>query len=99
MPDGKQHAGVRVKMPKMLDYGAREFRPPRRQDVIDLCRVTNALPGAEFTVAIQYPSSDVPAEIDVADTLGLVLAVTGKFSLVRAGQRRRRPHLARPRAW
>jgi trimethylamine--corrinoid protein Co-methyltransferase len=81
IPDGRQHAGVRVKMPKVLDYGASEFRPPRRQDVIDLCRITNALPGAEFTVAIQYPSSDVPAEIDVADTLGLVLAITGHLSL------------------
>jgi trimethylamine---corrinoid protein Co-methyltransferase len=81
IPDGKQHAGVRVKMPKVLDYGASEFRAPRRQDVIDLCRITNALPGAEFTVAIQYPSSDVPPEIDVADTLGLVFAITGHLSL------------------
>jgi trimethylamine---corrinoid protein Co-methyltransferase len=85
IPDGRQHAGVRVKMPKVLDYGAHEFRPPRRQDVIDLCRITNALPGAELTVAIQYPSSDVPPEIDVADTLGLVFAVTGHFSLVAPG--------------
>jgi len=80
IPDGKQHAGVRVKMPKVLDYGATGFRPPRRRDVIDLCRITNALPGAEFTVAVQYPSSDVPPEIDVADTLGLVLAITGHLS-------------------
>ena len=68
---------MRVKMPKVLDYGAAECRPPRRQDVIDLCRIINALPGAEFTVAIQYPCSDVPPEIDVADSLGLVLAITG----------------------
>ena len=80
-PDGRQHAGVRLKMPKVLDYGAREFRPPCRQDVIDLSRIMNALPGAEFSVAIQYPCSDVPPQIDVADTLGLVLAVTGKLSL------------------
>jgi len=72
-------------MPKVLDYGATECRPPRRQDVIDLSRVANALPGAEFTVAIQYPCSDVPAEIDVADSLGLVLAVTGKLSLCAPG--------------
>ena len=85
VPDGRQHAGVRVKMPKVLDYGAAGFRPPRRQDVIDLCRITNALPGAEFTVAIQYPCSDVPAEIDVADSLGLVLAITGKLSLCAPG--------------
>ena len=81
IPDGRQHAGVRVKMPKVLDYGATGFRPPRRQDVIDLCRITNALPGAEFTVAIRYPSSDVPAEIDAVDSLGLVLAITGHLSL------------------
>ena len=84
-PDGRQHAGVRVKMPKVLDYGATELRPPRRQDVINLCRITNALPGAEFSVAIQYPSSDVPPQIDVADTLGLVLAITGKLSLCAPG--------------
>jgi trimethylamine--corrinoid protein Co-methyltransferase len=84
-PDGRQHAGVRVKMPKVLDYEATECRPPRRQDVVDLCRITNALPGAEFTVAIQYPSNDVPAEIDVADSLGLVLAITGKLSLCAPG--------------
>ncbi len=46
-----------------------------------MSRIMNALPGAEFSVAIQYPSSDVPAQIDVADTLGLVLAITGKLSL------------------
>jgi trimethylamine---corrinoid protein Co-methyltransferase len=80
-PDGRQHAGVRLKMPKVLDYGSRDFRPPRRQDVIDLSRIMNALPGAEFSVAIQYPCSDVPPQIDVADTLGLVLAITGKLSL------------------
>ena len=83
-PDGRQHAGVRVKMPKVLDYGATELRPPRRQDVIDLCRIMNALPGAEFSVAIQYPCSDVPPEIDVADSLGLVLAITGRIEPVRA---------------
>ncbi|HJW76940.1 MAG TPA: trimethylamine methyltransferase family protein [Thermoleophilia bacterium] len=81
VPDGRSHAGTRVKMPKVLEYGATSYRPPRRQDVIDLCRITSALPGAEFTVAIQYPCSDVPAEIDVADTLGLVLAITGRLSL------------------
>ncbi len=85
IPDGRQHAGVRVKMPKLLDYGATDFRPPRRLDVIDLCRIMNALPGAEFSLAIQYPSSDVPPEIDVADTLGLVFAVTGRFSLCAPG--------------
>jgi trimethylamine--corrinoid protein Co-methyltransferase len=83
--DGRQHAGCRVKMPKMLDYGATALRPPCRQDVIDLCRVFSALPGAEFSCAIQYPSTDVPPEIDVADSMGLELAITGKLSLCAPG--------------
>lgn len=83
--DGRQHAGCRVKMPKMLDYGATELRPPRRQDVIDLCRIFNALPGTEFSCAIQYPCTDVPAEIDVVDSMGLELAITGKLSLCAPG--------------
>jgi trimethylamine--corrinoid protein Co-methyltransferase len=81
VPDGRSRVGTRVKMPKVLEYGAATYRPPRRQDVIDFCRITNALPGAEFTVAIQYPCADVPAEIDVADSLGLVFAITGHLSL------------------
>lgn len=85
IPDGRQHPGVRVKMPKVLDYGATECRPPRRQDVIDLCRIANALPRAEFTLAIQYPSSDVPTEISVADSLGLELAITGMTNLCAPG--------------
>lgn len=85
VPDGRQHVGVRVKMPKVLDYGATECRSPRRQDVIDLCRIMNALPGAGFSLAIQYPCSDVPPAIDVADSLGLVFAVTGRFSLCAPG--------------
>jgi len=85
VPDGRQHAGVRVKMPRVLDYGATECRPPSRVDVINLCRIMNALPGAEFSLAIQCPSSDVPPKIDVADTLGLVFAVSGRFSLCAPG--------------
>ena len=77
---GPPEVGTRVKMPGILDYGATECRPPRRQDVIDLCRLTNALEGADFTCPITYPSSDVPPEIDVIDTLGLCLAVTGKMA-------------------
>jgi trimethylamine--corrinoid protein Co-methyltransferase len=69
--------GTRVKMPKILEYGATECRPPRREDVTNLCRITNALAAADFTCPITFPSSDVPPEIDVVDTLGLTLAVTG----------------------
>jgi len=79
-PGDSPRVGPRVKMPKILEYGASECRAPRRQDVIDLCRISNALDGSEFTCPITYPSSDVPPELDVVDTLGLVLAVTGKLA-------------------
>ena len=85
VPDVRPRVGTRVKMPKILDYGAKDCRPPRRQDVINLCRITNALPKAEFTVAIQYPSSDVSPEIDVADTLGWGLAVVAYSAAVSSG--------------
>jgi trimethylamine--corrinoid protein Co-methyltransferase len=81
VPDAAPRVGTRVKMPKILDYGAIECRPPSRQDVINLCRITNALPKTEFSVAIQYPSSDVPSQLSVVDSLGLVLAITGKLSM------------------
>ena len=85
VPDGTSRVGTRVKMPKVLDYGLDACRPPCRQDVINLCEITNALPGAEFTVAIQVPSADVPKEIDVADSLGLALALTGRVSMCAPG--------------
>ena len=81
VPDKAPRVGTRVKMPKMLDYGAMDCRPPCRQDVINLCRITNALPKAEFAVPIQYPSCDVPPELSVVDSLGLALAVTGRMSM------------------
>ena len=85
VPDGTARVGTRVKMPKVLDYGATACRPPCRQDVIDLCRITNALPAAVFSCAIQCPSSDVQPAIDVADTLALVFAVTGHLSMCAPG--------------
>ena len=85
VPGEAPRVGTRVKMPKVLDFKAAACRPPMRQDVINLCEITNALPGAEITLAIQFPSSDVPLEIDVADTLGLVFALTGHLSVVAPG--------------
>jgi trimethylamine--corrinoid protein Co-methyltransferase len=82
IPDKSPRVGTRVKMPKILDYGALTCRPPLRQDVINLCRITNALPKNEFAVPIHYPSSDVPTELSVVDSMALAIAVTGKMSMV-----------------
>ena len=77
MPSDRPRLISRVKMPKILDYGAQVARPPRRQDVMDLCRIASALPQVEFTYAVDYPSSDVSEAIDIADTVGLAYAITG----------------------
>ena len=77
MPAGRPRLISRVKMPKILDYGAQAARPPCRRDVINLCQITAALPQVEFSYAVDYPSVDAPAEIDVADTVGLTYAITG----------------------
>lgn len=84
-PDGTRYAMpserplliTRVKMPAILDYGQMESRPPCRQDVIDLSRLTQAMPCAEFSYAVDYPSTDVSPALDIADTVGLMYAITG----------------------
>jgi len=77
MPSERPKLISRVKMPKILDYGATEARPPCRQDVVNLCQINNALPQVDFSYAVDYPSTDVPPEIDIVDTVGLTFAVTG----------------------
>ena len=84
-PDGARHQmpserpllASRVKMGKILDYGAQHAREPCHEDVVNLCKITNALPCVEFSYAVDYPSTDVPPELDIADTVGLMYAVTG----------------------
>ena len=77
MPCDKPRLVSRVKMPRILDYGCQEARWPCHEDVVNLCRINNALPKVEFSYAVDYPSTDVPSEIDIADTVGLLFAITG----------------------
>ncbi len=77
MPGERPRLISRVKMGSILDYGAAEARPPRRQDVIDLCRLTRGLPAVEFSYAVDYPSTDVPPALDIVDTVALMVAITG----------------------
>ncbi len=85
LPRTEPIVGTRVKMPKILDYGANEHRAPLRQDVINLCHIHNNLPGAEIVLAIQHPSADVPLAIDVADTVGLAYSITGNVNIIATG--------------
>lgn len=77
LPGERSRLISRVKMPKILDYGATRARPPTEQDVINLCQLTNSLSEVDFSYAVDFPSSDVPAEIDVPNTVGLTYAITG----------------------
>jgi trimethylamine---corrinoid protein Co-methyltransferase len=81
VPGERFRVGTRVRMPNILDYGATQVRRPRRQDVINLSRITNALKGCEFTCPIEFPCSDVPPEIDLVDTYGLVYGITGHMAM------------------
>jgi trimethylamine--corrinoid protein Co-methyltransferase len=77
MPSKRPMLMTRVKMSGMLDYGAEECRVPRRQDVINMCQIANALPAVKFSYAVDCPTADVPEEISIVDTVGLTFAITG----------------------
>ena len=77
LPSEQPRLITRVKMPQILDYGALQPRQPRRQDVINLARLAGGLRCVEFSYAVDFPSSDVDARLDVADTVGLMYAIAG----------------------
>ncbi len=77
LPRERPSAGARVRMPRYLDHGAREHRLVRRQDSINLCRVTRALPRYEWSVVIDAPASDGQPEMDYAEVMGLAYAIMG----------------------
>lgn len=77
VPCTRPKAGSRVRMPGFLEYGARESRVVRRQDSINLCHLTSALPSYEWTAIIDAPASDGLPGMDYAEVIGLAFAITG----------------------
>lgn len=77
LPSERPRAGSRVRMPNFLDYGAVENRPVRRQDSINLCKLTSALPRYEWSVVIDAPASDGLPEMDYPEVMALALAIMG----------------------
>jgi trimethylamine--corrinoid protein Co-methyltransferase len=77
LPNDRPRAGSRVRMPNFLDYGAVQNRPVRRQDSINLCRLTSALPCYEWSVVIDAPAADGLPEMDYPEVLALALAIMG----------------------
>jgi len=77
LPRERPVAGSRLKMPRYLDYRATTSRQVCRQDVVNLSRIASALPKIDWSIIIDCPCSDVPPEIDFADSMGLAYAITG----------------------
>lgn len=77
LPCERPRAGSRVRMPRFLDYGARESRRVCRQDTVNLCRLTQALPRYEWSVVIDAPASDGLPEMDYAESVALASAILG----------------------
>ncbi len=77
LPCERPKAGSRVRMPRFLEYRAKESRQVRRQDSINLCRLTSALPRYEWSVVIDAPACDGLPEMDYAETMALANAIMG----------------------
>jgi trimethylamine--corrinoid protein Co-methyltransferase len=77
LPCPKAVAGSRLKMPKYLDYEATTSRQVQRQDMINLARLSSALPMMDWSLVIDCPSSDGQPELDYPDAIGLAYAITG----------------------
>jgi trimethylamine--corrinoid protein Co-methyltransferase len=77
LPCPKAVAGSRLKMPKYLDYEATTSRQVQRQDMINLARLSSALPKMDYSIIIDCPTSDGHPELDYPDAMGLAYAITG----------------------
>jgi trimethylamine--corrinoid protein Co-methyltransferase len=77
LPCERPMAGSRVRMPRFLDFGVTESRQVRRQDSVNLCRLTSALPGYKWSVVIDVPAGDGLPEMDYAETMALANAIMG----------------------
>lgn len=81
LPSERPRAGSRVRMPRFLDYGTTESRQVRRQDTINLCRLTQALPRYQWSVVIDTPASDGLPELDYAESMALANVILGHPTL------------------
>jgi trimethylamine--corrinoid protein Co-methyltransferase len=77
LPCQKAVAGSRLKMPKYLDYETTTSRQVCRQDMINMARLSSALPMMGWSLVIDCPASDGQPEVDYPDAMGLAYAITG----------------------
>jgi len=78
LPSQRSYFVARVLLSQVLDYGQPAVRPPRLQDIANLCRLADALPGADIVYKVDCPCSDVPAELAYLETIAAVYRNTVK---------------------
>lgn len=90
LPAQRSYFVARVLLSQVQDYGEPTVRPPRLQDIANLCRLADALPGADIAYKVDCPCSDVPADLAYLETIAAVYRNTVKPCL--ANPIDQRPH-------
>ena len=72
---------ARLLLPRILDHGERQPRPPSTQDIVDHCRLANALPEAHIVYKTDCACSDVPDKLTYLTTIATVFKNTTKHCL------------------
>ena len=72
---------ARLLLPQILDHGERQPRPPSTQDIVDHCRLANALPEAHIVYKTDCACIDVPDELTYLTTIATVFKNTTKHCL------------------
>ena len=69
---------ARVLLPWVLDFGQREPRLPKKQDMINLIRLSDSLPKSRIVFKVDCPCADVAEEFTYLETIATVYRNTNK---------------------
>ena len=69
---------ARVLLNRVLDFGQREPRLPKKQDIINLIRLSDSLPKSHIVYKVDCPCSDVAEEFTYLETIATVYRNTNK---------------------
>ncbi len=72
---------ARVLLNRVLDFGHREPRLPKKQDIINLIRLSDSLPRSHIVLKVDCPCSDVAEVLTYLETIAAVYKNTNKHIL------------------
>lgn len=81
LPTDDPYLTSRLALPEILDYGAENTRPPVVQDIVNLCRIAEALPAVDAVFKCDCAISDVPSEMNDVVAVATALSNTCKLQL------------------